>query len=89
MKFLTEHLAEAKKAAGSDEPLTFKDYFVHLAIAMREAFSLMYKVWAAIIHAFFPWWYGFEMIDWQIDALKRLKEALPTLPVWDRIEFKD
>ena len=89
MNILTKHLIEAKKAAGIDEPLNWKDYFIHCALALREAVSLSYKLWAAIIHAFFPWWYGFEMIDWQIDALKRLKKALPGLEVWKRIEFKD
>jgi len=88
-EYLVYHLREAKRAAGSDEPLTVKDYFVHCVIALREAVSLLYKVWASVVHAFFPWLYGFEMIDWQIDALKRLKAALPSLPVWDRIEFKD
>ena len=32
---------------------------------------------------------GFELIDLQINSLKKLKQALPGLAVWDRIEFKD
>jgi len=89
MNFFTEHLAEAKRASGSDEPLSFSDYFVHCFIAAREGFYLVYMTFAAFVHAFCPWWYGFEMIDWQIDGLKRLKSALPNLPVWKRITFND
>jgi hypothetical protein len=50
---------------------------------------LAHAAFAALVHTLFPFWYGFEMIDWQIDMLKRLHKKLPDLEVWKRIEFKD
>jgi len=66
-----------------------KIYFLHFKLAFREFIFLAHAAFAAIVHTIFPFWYGFEMIDWQIDMLKRLHKKLPDLEVWKRIEFKD
>ena len=50
---------------------------------------LAYATFAALVHSFFPFLYGFDMIQWQIDMLRRLKKALPYLEIWNQIEFKD
>lgn len=89
LEFLTKHLKEAKQAAGSDNPVKLKDYFIHFGIAIRQGVYDVALGLAGIVHAVFPWWFGFELIDLQINSLKKLKQALPGLPVWDRIEFKD
>ena len=66
-----------------------KIYLLHFKLAGKEFIFLAHASLAALIHTFFPFWYGFEMIDWQIDMLKRLHKKLPDLEVWKRIEFKD
>jgi hypothetical protein len=88
--FFTKHLYDYG-SGNTEETLwrTIKLYFKHLVLAMREFLFLAHACWAALIHALFPWWYGFEMIDWQIDMLKRLHKKLPDLEVWKRIDFKD
>lgn len=88
-EFLTRHLKQAKEAAGDDTPVTVRDYFVHCAIAVQQALMDIALGIAGLIHAVFPWCFGFGLIDVQINNLKRLQNSLPDLPVWDRIEFKD
>lgn len=89
MKYFTNHLRAAKKATGTKESLNFKDYFSHAFVSIKEGFFLLYAAFASFVHAIFPWFYGFELIQWQIDMLKRIKKALPDLEVWEQIEFKD
>jgi hypothetical protein len=89
MNFLVKHLKDAKKASGSNESITIRDYFKHAIISCKEGCLLVYAAFASFVHGIFPWWYGFELIQWQIDMLKRLKKGLPHLKVWEQIEFKD
>ena len=83
------HLKEAKLASGSIKPVRVSDYFKHMWLGLKETMFLAYATFAALVHSFFPFLYGFDMIQWQIDMLKRLKKALPYLEIWNQIEFKD
>jgi len=89
MNYFTKHLKDAKIASGKPGPVTVRDYTMHCIVSMREARFLMHAAFASVVHALFPWLYGFELIQWQIDMLKRLKTAIPDLEVWNQIEFKD
>lgn len=89
MNYFTKHLNEAKVASGSAEPVTVGYYIMHGIVSVKQGVKYILLGCAGIVHAFFPWWFGFELIDIQINGLKALKKALPGLPVWDRIEFKD
>ena len=83
------HLKEAKLASGSIKPVRVSDYFKHMWLGLKETMFLAYATFAAFVHSFFPFLYGFDMIQWQIDMLKRLNKALPNLEIWKQIKFTD
>ena len=88
MSYFTKHLKEAKVAAGNDTNVSFKDYLVHLKYAFKEFLFLQSAAIASLIHALFPWWYGFDLIQRQVDMLKRIKKQVPHLKIWDKINLK-
>lgn len=89
MSFLTNHLKQAKQMAGDDAPVTLKNYWEHFKFAASEGGKRLLMGIQGIIHAVFPWWFGFDLIAHEIKLLKNLKEKLPNLPIWDTIEFKE
>ena len=59
------HLKEAKLASGSIKPVRVSDYFKHMWLGLKETMFLAYATFAAFVHSFFPFLYGFDMIQWQ------------------------
>ena len=88
MSYFTKHLKEAKVAAGDDTKVTFKSYWTHLKYAFKEFLFLQSAAIASLIHALFPWWYGFDLIQRQVDMLKRINKQVPHLKIWDKINLK-
>lgn len=89
MNFFVRHLKEAKVASGNNEDVTVRDYFLHMILGLVETASLFAFTIAALLHSIFPFLFGFGMIQWKINTLRRLKKKLPNLKLWEQIELKD
>lgn len=82
------HLTEANSAANRPKS-SFNGYFWHWGLAMKEFFFLLAVCIGSLIHAFFPWFLDFKLLEWRIARLKLLKEKLPDDPQLKKVHFDD
>lgn len=64
-------------------------YFWHFSLAMKEAVFLFIISIGSLIHAIFPWFFDFKLLEWRINRLKKLKKELPSDPLLKKVEFHD
>jgi len=79
-----KHLKQAKEAAGTDG-----GYWWHFKLAMDEFFFLLAVTIGSLIHAIFPWFLDFKLLEWRINRLKKLKNKLPDDPQLKKVHFDD
>lgn len=86
--FNINHLSEAR-VAGKKENSFAKGYFWHFWLAMSEFFFLLFVCIGSLLHAIFPWFLDFKLLEWRINRLKVLKERLPDDPQLQKVRFDD
>lgn len=82
------HLKEAT-VAGKKENLFMKGYFWHFRLAIAEFFFLLAVCIGSLLHAIFPWFLDFKLLEWRINRLKLLKQRLPDDPQLQKVHFDD
>jgi hypothetical protein len=83
-----DHLNQARTAANRSRSL-FNGYFWHWWLAMKEFFFLFSVCVGSLLHAFFPWFLDFKLLEWRIARLKHLKKQLPDDPQLKKVHFDD
>ena len=82
----TNHLTEATSCAGKDLNLV-QAYIWHWKISIKEAGFLMILSFGSIIHAFFPCFFKFKLLELRINRLRELKNQLPHNQQLQNISF--
>lgn len=86
--FNANHLSEARNAAQKENSIA-RGYFWHFELAIKEFFFLLFVCIGSLIHAFFPWFLDFKLLEWRINRLKTLKRKLPNDPQLSKVHFDD
>lgn len=81
------HLRVAEMLNGGERQNIVRLYFVHAAIAIREAGKQLMMAILSIVHAVFPFLINFKLLEMVIDQAIGLYRFLPQHPKWQ--ELKD
>jgi hypothetical protein len=82
MWFNRKHLSDASESSGKK-----LNYFSHLIISLREFFFCLAIAFGSLLHAIFPWFLNFKLIEWRVNRLKELKRKFPKDPVLKNVRF--
>ena len=82
------HLKTASVFSNKQHRSWIHQYLWHFLLAMKESIFLFILSIFSLVHAVFPFIFDFKLIEWRIQALKKLKEKLPNDPHLDKVDFK-
>jgi hypothetical protein len=82
------HLKTASTFSNKQYRSWIHRYLWHFFLAIKESMFLLVIAIFSLVHAVFPFVFDFKLIEWRINALKRLKEQLPNDPHLDKVDFK-
>lgn len=71
--------------SGNKKENIVKLYFVHMGIALREAFKQFIMCIGSIVHAFFPFLINFKLLEMVVNQSIALHKFLPQHPDWKRL----
>ena len=83
-KFINfKHLEDARKIANCNG-----GYFWHLKLSLKETLFLFVLSFGSLIHAIFPFFLDFTLLEARINRLKHLKTLLPNDPCLKKVNFE-
>jgi hypothetical protein len=79
------HLRTAETLNGGERKNIVSLYFVHMGIGLREAARQFVMCILSIIHAIFPWFINFKLLEMVINQAIGLYKFLPQHPDWKKL----
>lgn len=80
-----QHLRTAETLNGDQKKNIVSVYFVHLGIGLREAARQFIMCMLSIVHAIFPWFINFKLLEMVISQSMVLHRFLPQHPDWKKL----
>lgn len=80
-----QHLRTAETLNGDQKKNIVSVYFVHLGIGLREAARQFIMCILSIVHAIFPWFINFKLLEMVISQSMVLHRFLPQHPDWKKL----
>jgi len=84
-----DHLNQSTKVSGKEYKNFIHKYLWHWGFAMKEAVMLFWVAFLSVLHAFFPFLFGWWLLEKHVSMLKYTKSKVPNNKTMKKVIFKE